>query len=166
MCNNPVPLHRGTVGIAPTRITIFASLLVSLVILIPEVNEFFRSISQRVTGECNTESSNSHEGEGLDCVDAGDSSVKTNAIFGSLVNSAVNLGPDITGSDQRNDDDNESPQLPRKDNNNFQQVLDIAKSRPTCVIVVESTEDVIQTIREANTSINGVVNNECCNSQA
>ena len=75
MGNKPVPLNGGTGSVALRSITIFACLPVSFIILIPVVNKFFRGLSQNVSGKCSSEGGNIHEGDGLDCVVSGDSSV-------------------------------------------------------------------------------------------
>ena len=75
MGDEPVPLNGGTGSVTLRRITILACLPVSLIILIPVVNEFFRGLGQNVSGKCSSEGGNIHEGDGLDCVVSGDSSV-------------------------------------------------------------------------------------------
>lgn len=45
-----------------------------------------------------------------------DSRVESNAVGGCLLDSGINLGPDITGKDECNDNGYEGPRLPSKEN--------------------------------------------------
>lgn len=65
-----------------------------------------------------------------------DSGVEANGVGSCFGNSSINLVPDVTGSDEAKDDDEERPELPCKDNNNFEQVNEVAERRSTSISVI------------------------------
>ena len=148
-----IPLGAGAISIISWRVSFLVTLGLGVIIVLTEVgNEFIADTGKSVSSNDNSECNDEEESWGLDSVVPVDSGVEANGIGSCFGNSSINLVPDVTGSDEAKDDDEERPELPCKDNNNFEQVNEVAERRTTGISLIETSG-------KANACINRFDNN-------
>jgi hypothetical protein len=148
-----VPLGARAISIIGGGVVFLVTFGLGVIIILTVVgDELFAGAGKGVSSNNSTKGNNHKKSRCLNSGVPGDGGVEADGLGGGSGNSSINLVPDVTSSDKSKDDDEKRPELPGKDNDDFESVNEVAQCGSTSIGVVETSG-------KANACINRFDNN-------